>query len=387
MKRLLHRSSILLAVALTVLVALPASANTIDPHELKAQALASLNDGYHVLVTGDTTRSLTPDRGEVGIARTAEKRLADMLFRRDFNAVHGARFTEIRVKLNVLDIKSTASSVLLRADEEVEMRFVSAGRSPDPERDVTLMRIPHTFVFKQVGRAWRLDFDDAGGMRNSGPAADTLTDITPARLRKPGASARGGHVAAMDPQHAEGRDSRPDPSSRGVSAYGTYDRAAAARYAYDWACWQCRNPAYRNFSPDDCTNFVSQALRAGGWQNTGGFKWDWNNWWYNDSGQAEAWTFVAAMRQFMSTSGRGFALNYINDLYEGDVLQADFGQDGSWNHGLMVDARYSSNLADIFVSYHDTDTRHRMMSDFLAAVQTQYGNTTYNAWMVLYTSN
>ena len=43
-----------------------------------------------------------------------------------------------------------------------------------------------------------------------------------------------------------------------------YDRAKAVAYAHQWA--YSRNPAYYDFSAigGDCTNFVSQCLRAGG---------------------------------------------------------------------------------------------------------------------------
>ena len=41
-----------------------------------------------------------------------------------------------------------------------------------------------------------------------------------------------------------------------------YDRLAAVRYADKW--WNSYNPAYPKFEVDDCTNYVSQCLRAGG---------------------------------------------------------------------------------------------------------------------------
>ena len=42
----------------------------------------------------------------------------------------------------------------------------------------------------------------------------------------------------------------------------TYDRAAAVRYADTWAL--SRNPAYWSSQTDDCANFVSQCVAAGG---------------------------------------------------------------------------------------------------------------------------
>lgn len=381
--RLPRHVSLLVAVALTVVAVLPASASSADPVVLNAQALASLNAGYRLLLTGQTTDALVPDRGEVGVERTSGERFAATLYRRDFNAQYGVRFTGIEVQLITTALEVSGSTAVLHADEHVQMRFVSGWES-DPERDVTRMRIPHSFVFTQTGRAWRLDFDDAGGMRDGGRAVDASPNLTPARIR-PQSSLAGGRFAALDPERMSALDIRPDVSTRIDSAYGTYWPNPAGDYAYNWA--YSRNPAYRDYAPNDCTNFVSQALRAGGWTDKLGWWRDWNNWWYNAQNETESWTYVAAMRQFMSTSGRGQSLAYINDLQKGDVLQVDFSQNGSWDHGLIVDAKYSSNLADIYVSYHNTDTQHRPMSDFLGAVQTQYGNSTYNAWHIIFTSN
>jgi hypothetical protein len=366
-----------------VVAVLPASASTADPVTLRAQALASLEAGYRVLLTGRQTEVLVADRGEVGVERTSAERLAATLYRRDFNAQYGVRFTAIEVELVTTGLEVAGSTAILHADEHVKMHFAS-GWEVDPERDLTRMRIPHSFVFSQTERAWRLDFDDAGGMRDGGKTVDAGTDVTPARIR-PQSSSTGGRLAAIEPYDSAAAYIRPDVSPRLESAYGTYWPNPAGDYAYNWA--YSRNSAYRDFSPDDCTNFISQALRAGGWTDKYGFYWDWNNWWYQSYDQTTSWTYVAALRQFMSTSGRAQGLAYINDLQKGDVLQADFGQNGSWDHSLMIDAKYSSNLADIYVSYHSIDTQHRHMSDFLAAVQSQYGNTTYNAWHIIFTSN
>ena len=50
-----------------------------------------------------------------------------------------------------------------------------------------------------------------------------------------------------------------------------YNYQAMMDYAYNWAYG--RNSAYPNYG-NDCTNFVSQAMEAGGWAETGGFRWD-----------------------------------------------------------------------------------------------------------------
>ncbi|MCL1802511.1 MAG: amidase domain-containing protein [Eubacteriaceae bacterium] len=53
------------------------------------------------------------------------------------------------------------------------------------------------------------------------------------------------------------------------NANSSYNRDAAKAYAAKW--WDSRNPDYPNFgsTSSDCTNFVSQCLKAGGLQEIG----------------------------------------------------------------------------------------------------------------------
>jgi len=67
-----------------------------------------------------------------------------------------------------------------------------------------------------------------------------------------------------------------------------YNRVAAVQYAQKWA--KSFNPDYVQF-PNDCTNFVSQALRAGGWEMVGADVTDTfsdSKWWYGLSSITQA---------------------------------------------------------------------------------------------------
>lgn len=355
---------------------------SVDVSALQTQALTSLQAAYSVLTTGVSV-NLIPQTSEVGLARTAGERTGDLLRRRAFNARHGLTFTGATVTLNDVQLVAKGDQLALNTLEYVRLPFTSATRPPDRDRDVTEMWIPHTFVFTQVGGTWVLTFDDAGGFNDAGPAPD-LPGPPPAQVRDTARVGLETRVAASG--FAPRTLSISPPSSRvGPSAFGTYNRNAAGDYAYNWAYG--RNPAYRDFSGSggDCTNFVSQALRAGGWTDKLGWYLDWNNWWYNASNQTQSWTYVPAMKQFVWTSGRGVALSYLSDMQKGDMMQVDFGANGSWDHAAIVDSRYSSNLGDIYISYHTTDTRHRSISDFLAAVPIPGNN--YMAWNIVATSN
>ena len=47
-----------------------------------------------------------------------------------------------------------------------------------------------------------------------------------------------------------------------ITTSSNYDPQAAANYADTW--WNGRNPAYYDYGYNDCANFVSQCLIAGG---------------------------------------------------------------------------------------------------------------------------
>jgi hypothetical protein len=76
-----------------------------------------------------------------------------------------------------------------------------------------------------------------------------------------------------------------------------YDNAAAAAYALKYAL--APNPAYVYFDGNDCTNFVSQALRAGGCEN------DYNDshpWWYANREASVCWAVAHSLYWYIRTN-------------------------------------------------------------------------------------
>lgn len=114
-----------------------------------------------------------------------------------------------------------------------------------------------------------------------------------------------------------------------------YDRRAAVKYAETY--WNKRNPAYKNFE-DNCTNFISQCLKAGnapmrGYPNRG------SGWWVRPHTWSYSWTVAHSMKNYLANSKAGLRAKKLKEAHElqiGDVICYDFEGDGRYNHTTIV---------------------------------------------------
>lgn len=113
-----------------------------------------------------------------------------------------------------------------------------------------------------------------------------------------------------------------------------YDRIQAVQYAALW--WSGFNPHFRAFR-DDCTNFISQCLWAGGMPMEYTGRRD-QGWWY--LGPNENWSFSWAvahsLRWYLDVSGRGQKRESARELELGDVISYDWDGDNTWQHNTIV---------------------------------------------------
>ncbi|MFI9585497.1 amidase domain-containing protein [Streptomyces sp. NPDC052236] len=150
-----------------------------------------------------------------------------------------------------------------------------------------------------------------------------------------------------------------------------YNYTAMATYAEKH--WKNYNPEYRSFSSagGDCTNFVSQSLKAGAWKPVTTSNEDYGTWHYGTSGQSVSWIGVNEWSWFTQTAKRSTALANVYQLDIGDVMQMDFDKDGSKDHTMMTTYRSASGVP--YLTYHDTNTYRRSLSSIIAS----YPNSTY----------
>jgi hypothetical protein len=171
----------------------------------------------------------------------------------------------------------------------------------------------------------------------------------------------------------------------------TYNRAAAVAYAHKWSCNgtdDCRNPAYENLGKHDCTNFVSQALFAGGVKQTK-IGYGYEQWWYDKAqdpfngslNRSLTWSFVSRLAIQLEATGRADAvlLSNMTTKYSGanpaggDIFMYDFGYGEGYSHLALstgretyypyvdVSGRSYTSITDgsgDSISQHSTDRDH-----------------------------
>ncbi len=107
------------------------------------------------------------------------------------------------------------------------------------------------------------------------------------------------------------------------------------QYANKW--WNSYNPAYPVFDVD-CTNYVSQCLRAGG-APMRGYPHRAQGWWVQGGTWSFSWSVSHSLRWYLDTSTKGLRAGKVGSATElklGDVICYDFEGDGKFNHSTIV---------------------------------------------------
>ncbi|MBT2653673.1 amidase domain-containing protein [Bacillus sp. ISL-18] len=135
-----------------------------------------------------------------------------------------------------------------------------------------------------------------------------------------------------------------------------YDRLKAVQYAERW--WNSYNPAYKKFQ-NDCTNFISQCLKAGGAPMRGYPKRD-AGWWLQNNNWSYSWAVAHSLRLYLSHSKIGLRAKEVSSpdqLKLGDVICYDFEGDGRFNHNTLVTGKDANGMP--LVNAHTYNSRMR----------------------------
>jgi hypothetical protein len=165
-----------------------------------------------------------------------------------------------------------------------------------------------------------------------------------------------------------------------VAAAARLDYAAMGRYAIYWSGRNKKydvllyNPDYPKFD-NDCTNFVSQALRAGGWQLRDGVNpANLDNWHYDlwgPRGPSYSWSRAPSLYSFARRSGRGRPLDNIWNARLGDILFPDWDPngrpDGKIDHAMIVSSYHNQP----YISQHSSHRQNIPLSLSISLAQQQ----------------
>ena len=146
---------------------------------------------------------------------------------------------------------------------------------------------------------------------------------------------------------------QPDPTTPALTTEKNgYNRQKAVDYAYKW--WNGRNPAYRSYELD-CTNFISQVVKAGGIKERKGSRWDWADYWYYDSKQPSmTWTVAHSFYRHMKLTRQAVNESSSSKVKVGDIISVDFEDDGRMNHSVIITKIKNGK---IYATYHTTDRK------------------------------
>ncbi|MGZ4105836.1 MAG: amidase domain-containing protein [Tumebacillaceae bacterium] len=114
---------------------------------------------------------------------------------------------------------------------------------------------------------------------------------------------------------------------------GRYDRVRAYKYSELW--WNSYNPQFQRMSGNDCTNFISQVLWAGGMPmvNTGSRS---SGWWYGGKSWSYSWAVAHSLRLALPRYLHAQGVTDPRLLKVGDIICYDWDGDGRWQHNTVV---------------------------------------------------
>jgi hypothetical protein len=139
-----------------------------------------------------------------------------------------------------------------------------------------------------------------------------------------------------------------------------YNRLKAVQYAERW--WNDYNPAFKSFPENDCTNYISQCLYAGGAPMRGNPNRG-SGWWISGNKWSWSWTIAHAFRLYLGNSKVGLRAKEVSNIEQlmlGDVICYDFEGDGRFNHITIVTGRDYYGMP--LVNAHTTNSRLRYWS-------------------------
>ncbi|MFF4831512.1 amidase domain-containing protein [Streptomyces sp. NPDC001315] len=316
---------------------------------------------------GDRAKPLTNGfSGDVRLssaqARTEDAALSTLDHRKDRLAKLGEKYSKAgtTVTLDATSVKGRKAKVAVTETTTLTYEKVRGG-----EPKTTGFQAHHELTFTADRQGdWQLT-----GIRDTDQGGLAVNAVA-----KPSVKA----TTADDtmPSAPRAATTKPAPANPKTLTGTALDYKAMATYAEKY--WSTYNKDYPDYNGHgaggDCTNFVSQSLKAGGWKHVPGYVYDYTKWFGNADIQSDSFVGVNEWSWFAQNSKRTTSLANVYQLDVGDVLQMDFDKDGSKDHTMIV--TYRSPQGVPYVTYHSNNTYRRSVASLVAA----YPNAAYYAY-------
>ncbi|MEW2492109.1 amidase domain-containing protein [Streptomyces nodosus] len=292
-------------------------------------------------------------------SRAENSALSELRGRKDRLAKLGEKYSAAKteVALDATRVKGRKATV-----DVTETTTLTYAKAKGDEPKTTGFQAHHRLTFQADKQGdWQLtgirDTDDGVAVNQPAEppavAPDTADDGNP-------------------PSATRSATTQPAPAAPKNFTASGYDYNAMADYAAKH--WNNYNPDYPDFNGagagGDCTNFVSQALKAGGWKHVPGYTNDFHNWFGNSEIQSDSFVGVNEFSWFALSSKRATGLANVYQMDVGDVLQVDFDRDGSKDHSMIVNYRSPQGVP--YLTYHSTNTYNRSVASIIASYPTAY---------------
>ncbi|MGW4758356.1 amidase domain-containing protein [Streptomyces chartreusis] len=294
---------------------------------------------------------------------------------RGINELAGVRYSAVDTDLTRLGPARTEGDTA-RISVREHTTYTFAGAKDDPYS----YTVRHDLSFARSGDGWAL----SRIVTQDGPAnLATPHKLDPqelgnvrelaAQLRTDSAVRKDERLA--DPARKEGAADAVAKAADEVRPTAAYDYRAMVDFATRHATPQPEDDVPYERDTNDCTNFISHALAAGGWAEEVGWYQSDSAWWYNfnpwpfPDNHSYTWGGAVNWQRFArDESKRVYELSGPSGLGIADVVQFEifgYSDPGEPGHTMMVTDFTADGTPKM--SYHTTDTLNKPISEILAA--------------------
>ena len=369
------RSALAVGMLLAGAAAVPPKAGA-QADELRAIAEAAMEARGQVLMGRSPEAALQGNAHAQQIRAAMAAPFQSAATERQGYQAAGLQIPRVESQVRVTDTRVEGERATVTANVQTTVHLGGVQGAPDR----TVETMPHVFTYERRNGQWELVEDRVPDPFRQA-VRDTFPRVATPALPGPSSVERNGPKRTPPRARPSGGGYLPPAVLLGTRTFGTLNPSAVVSYARSYAL--SYNSSYRDFNNSgtqggDCTNFASQAMRAGGWPDVGGYlnRTGYEAWWYDTFTQTYTWVNAHYFYVWTSNNRASRADNVYN-LEPGDVLQMDFDANGDIDHTTIVTKKDANGM--IYLSYHTSNTLDKPFTTF----QSQVSSSTryYGHWL------